>query len=831
MPENFNIAHNQSSRYTLTGLVLRGSILYTLYVAIFRCSIEPDHAVCALRDSVLGHLEPHYREKVHPHIEPYLNQATEIYGEHGAPWVAKGFEAYNTHAYPHVQKANEAIWQQYSTHAKPHVDKYTHVANDLYDTHAKPVINTAYEEYALPAYQKTQPYVQNAYEKGVPLAQRASEQSYEAYVHHVSPAVQTAWKKILLFLQTEVVPRVKSVHQQYVKPQINKIMDKVFENEVTKAKKKAKAQEENAETITTEAESTPEVETFTAEKVSEATSDPTPEMVETPEEEVTPEVVPEAEAEPVSPPAPEPPVEAEPDVETVIATSAATSMATPQPAATPSSGDNALDELIGDDDDDAVTGSAPTEDANIEDVEDAEEEHDHHHGHSHNTHSVRADVEAKQVAFESEINEKISSERAKFLTHIKEIRQEAFDTHSTDLDTRIGDFKTRAMKIIKQVEKLTAKLAKNQDLSKEDKTTDLRLGVRRAAEKVKAEARGILDALPAIRHDVQTSLVTAATAVTEDIEALCFSSQAKMGELYENMPDVTVEDWKKYHRFADLAKEAMARFLSLAQGQIPPIGQVHSEEGVFLQAYQVDKQRFEQMLTEVEEDINALVGEIGRTLKQRRESGLEMIKTGQEIKQVTLADVEDDHGSGCRDHLHSKKHENDQKRGSKLEPVRHMPPGAVVSEGTEEAKSGAASVAAKAESMVKGAAASASSVVAKGTEGAASVMSKVSVGVSSKASVVSDSASSVISKGTKSASEQASTVASSASSYRDEAAESRSAAKAYAEGLASRMSSRAAAASSSVKQAAPIPREPKEGNEPIKILPIEDLGQHQRDEL
>ena len=235
------LPRNRKQRSFLANLVLRSTVLYTLYYILWACPSVPNKdspQVCQryydLKNLVVTnavpHLQPYYEQYASPYIskgQPYYDQANRAYSRYGKPVLEKASQV----AQPVLDKGASAAQAQYSAHLAPHVNKYYNSAAKTYQTYLGKHVDTVTGKY----YSDVAPHVDTVRSKSNDLLQQARPHAENAFVKgrelystHAHPRILNGYYWILSVLETHVYPSVRRFYLLRVEPQINKVSDKLF---------------------------------------------------------------------------------------------------------------------------------------------------------------------------------------------------------------------------------------------------------------------------------------------------------------------------------------------------------------------------------------------------------------------------------------------------------------------------------------------------------------------------------------------------------------------------------------------------------------------------
>ena len=219
-------------------------IWYSVFVAAFRCPSSLDDLtdqspnVCkpylAARSFVTPYLEPYYDNYAAPYVDavrPYVQQVEEqiyrpvaTYGKHGyeaygAPRIDQSREyiqvQWDKFLKPQIDTAQAQIKEKYDRSFEPHVARLSTAAAPYY-SESRDTILWAYNNYFLPAYTVSRPYVEKTYAFG-----------YEVAVERGLPYAKSAIGSTMIFVDRTLWPQLRILYGRNVEPQLMRIGERL----------------------------------------------------------------------------------------------------------------------------------------------------------------------------------------------------------------------------------------------------------------------------------------------------------------------------------------------------------------------------------------------------------------------------------------------------------------------------------------------------------------------------------------------------------------------------------------------------------------------------
>jgi hypothetical protein len=266
-----SVRKRRSFSEALTYLFIRFLGGYFIIGALFTCSTEPfsfdyskndANAMCrnlAYGKQVLApvlhradpYLDP-YVKAVKPYAQkvwPYYNRAQKkgkvVYQKRIEPLRKEAIKRGRSYSDPHIKKFNK----EYRKKVQPHVDSKWQVGSKLMMSLTLPKgVNKAIKPYQDIYDRDVAPYLYQAYSQSL----AAGSTSYTFYVDRVHPQVVKSLQQLHSFHVHHVDPAVRRGYSLYVRPQVEKLMAKLFERKAhaagSEAINEAKQEAKQAET-------------------------------------------------------------------------------------------------------------------------------------------------------------------------------------------------------------------------------------------------------------------------------------------------------------------------------------------------------------------------------------------------------------------------------------------------------------------------------------------------------------------------------------------------------------------------------------------------------
>ncbi|PWN51828.1 hypothetical protein IE53DRAFT_34340 [Violaceomyces palustris] len=230
-------------RSFLLGFAIRVAFFYTIFAALWYCpsrpfafdySVNDSRSICRNIAQTHNQLAPIVRPYFHqiqrridPYtqptiraVSPYVKRAAKvskpylkfaqkrariIYRRHIDPARRRAIRKGLAYLDPHLRK----VEAKYRLHVQPHVDTATRLIKPYQDIYRRDV----------------SPYVQQAYE----YSKHSSSVSYAFYIDKVHPKVVQGLERSHHHLVNHVVPNARRLFQLYVRPLIEKVIQKIYE--------------------------------------------------------------------------------------------------------------------------------------------------------------------------------------------------------------------------------------------------------------------------------------------------------------------------------------------------------------------------------------------------------------------------------------------------------------------------------------------------------------------------------------------------------------------------------------------------------------------------
>ena len=202
------------------------------------------------------HAKP-YLNRAQTRIEPYASKVRPHYSRASSfaqPHFSRAHRAYHSLLHPHIlsghrqaQAAAEPYLQQArSYHAKnvdPQIKHYQRLGRKLYSDNLEPHVERG-RAFAQPHLDHAQNVLAPAASKyysdvAMPYASSSYHTTRKAYVRDVHPRLTDIWSRMIAFLRTHVFPIFGRWHAVYIRPQVDRVMQKIFEAKTKKASMEA----------------------------------------------------------------------------------------------------------------------------------------------------------------------------------------------------------------------------------------------------------------------------------------------------------------------------------------------------------------------------------------------------------------------------------------------------------------------------------------------------------------------------------------------------------------------------------------------------------------
>jgi hypothetical protein len=209
---------------------------YALYTVLFRCPSYPtaeSPAIChpahSIRTALGPYVQPYYETYASPYVQEYSPYVQKVNREYVIPAYSNADATYRLYGEPYVSRASKVAAAKYDQFLKPHVvtaqkkiqefiAPHLETAGEIWDKDVKPAIEVAeqkvqvfYEEKVRPNYEKLQPHLAAAYEKGKYVVTKI-----------VAPVVKEGSEKVLGWGH--------SLWSDVVRPQVGRIGERLGGN-------------------------------------------------------------------------------------------------------------------------------------------------------------------------------------------------------------------------------------------------------------------------------------------------------------------------------------------------------------------------------------------------------------------------------------------------------------------------------------------------------------------------------------------------------------------------------------------------------------------------
>lgn len=186
------------------------------------------------RSHVVSHVRPYYVTYGAPYVEvarPYVQTfnhqvgtptvrfAKQGYDKYGAPVLKQaelyGHEQWRKEALPRLQSLQGSLYGVYQKNVNPYVQRATITISPYYQR-AKSHLSQAHEQYVLPLYAQSGPFIGKTYTTG-----------QDVLTTTVLPYAGGAWSSAVHFINNSLWPTVTGLYWENVEPQLVKIGHKL----------------------------------------------------------------------------------------------------------------------------------------------------------------------------------------------------------------------------------------------------------------------------------------------------------------------------------------------------------------------------------------------------------------------------------------------------------------------------------------------------------------------------------------------------------------------------------------------------------------------------
>lgn len=240
-------------------------VTYTVFLLVWQCPPnsqlnETSHSFCHPLHKLINQADPYYQHYAAPYVDvvrPYYDNQVKPYtdvfhAKVASPAIDKSVKAYSDYVQPVVAENYEKL-QQYThpysealkQYAQPYSDKIIDSfnsrfesagtsawssANDYYDKIKESVIEPGYdklkENVIDPSQEKINVYGQEAIEYSKSQLYPQAKVYSSIVREWISTNLAQGWK----WLVAIVSPKVNAIYRRAIEPQVNKIIDRIFEN-------------------------------------------------------------------------------------------------------------------------------------------------------------------------------------------------------------------------------------------------------------------------------------------------------------------------------------------------------------------------------------------------------------------------------------------------------------------------------------------------------------------------------------------------------------------------------------------------------------------------
>lgn len=227
----------------LISFASRVTIFYLIYAALWTCPSRPFSFKYSTKDArpVCRNLAQAH-DQIAPIVKPYLHLAqqkadpyTRPVIQAATPWVKRA-QKVSRPIYREADKRGRLLWKKRIDPARrraikrahKQIDPYLRQAQQYHKKNVQPHIDTVHK--AVKPYhdiyqRDVSPYVDQAYQYSL----QSSSVSYAFYMDKVHPHVVQSIKNVYSFLVNHVSPAVRRFYSVYVRPQLDRLVAKVYE--------------------------------------------------------------------------------------------------------------------------------------------------------------------------------------------------------------------------------------------------------------------------------------------------------------------------------------------------------------------------------------------------------------------------------------------------------------------------------------------------------------------------------------------------------------------------------------------------------------------------
>ena len=222
----------------------RLTVWYVIVVALFQCPssitelTESSPRICKpyldARSYIQPYVQPYYNTYAGPYVEkahPYVKQVNEQvvspaakiaqqnYDKFAAPLLDQvkvyGKQQWQKTVVPQVVLAQKKALELYDASVAPHVQKASAAAEPYYDAARDNAINV-HQKHIIPVLDTSTPYLMRAYNSTRDFALTTG-----------LPYLQRAWNSLVVFVDGTLLPQVKGLYGDNVKPQLVMISERI----------------------------------------------------------------------------------------------------------------------------------------------------------------------------------------------------------------------------------------------------------------------------------------------------------------------------------------------------------------------------------------------------------------------------------------------------------------------------------------------------------------------------------------------------------------------------------------------------------------------------
>lgn len=261
-------------------LSFRFFVYYIIYLVFWGCPSRSDLTddsprLCFHLNNIFEksepYISPYYDQYAAPYVDvsrPYLNKAQSVIKSAAAPVISKTPELYTAYLEPSISQivlkakdVSEPLICDVKEKYTVLVDPYVQTASELSSQYIKPGSKTLYSiviklnnKVFIPSYIYSSRYVRSLYNFSkihiFPVLKGYGDSAYATG--------QKYFKSLWTWISITITPRLSALYEKTVEPQVNKIVDRVFEHTTSallQNQSESSKTEESSSVVTTKSES------------------------------------------------------------------------------------------------------------------------------------------------------------------------------------------------------------------------------------------------------------------------------------------------------------------------------------------------------------------------------------------------------------------------------------------------------------------------------------------------------------------------------------------------------------------------------------------------